>query len=76
MNMGPKPKICPKALAQMILRVKERPWSEVKAEEDRLWASKSDCPDLGLKSTVPPEKPMAKAIGERLAKPLLENRTH
>lgn len=70
----PKPKICPRALEQMRLRVKNRPWSEVKAEEDRLWASKSDCPDLGLKSTVPPEKPMA--IGERLAKPLLENRAH
>ena len=68
----PKPNICPIALEKMRLRVKGRPWSEVKKEEDRLWASKNDCPDLGLKRTSEPEKPRAKPIGEKLATPLTE----
>ena len=71
----PKPKICPIALEQMRLRVNGRPWSEVKKEEDLLWARKTDCPDLGLKRSAEPEKPRAKPIGEKLATPLIEPHT-
>ncbi len=72
----PKPKICPKAVEQMRRRVEGRPWAEVKREEDRLWATKFDCPGLGLKSTVPPEKKPERAVGEKLAEPLTEPRIH
>lgn len=71
-----KPKICPKALEQMRLRVKNRPWNEVKLEEDGLWESKNDCPGLGLNPAAPPKKSPAKTDGGKLATPMAEPPIH
>jgi hypothetical protein len=69
-----KPRICPFALEQMKMRVTGRPYDLVRAEENLLWASSSDCPGLGLKPGVPQKTRPEKEAGQKLQGPLAEPR--
>lgn len=74
----PKPKIDASAVRELISRVKGKPWSEVKAAEDRLWQTQSDCPALGLAPRGAAQKTQSRPancpIKERLGQPLVDTR--